>query len=78
MALDRLGVPAEECLVVGDRLDTDVALGARAGMTTALVLTGIVREDRLEAELAAAEAEPDYVLDSLGEVGRVLDGAPDG
>lgn len=73
MALDRLGVPAEECLVVGDRLNTDVALGARAGMTTALVLTGIVREERLEAELAAADVEPDYVLDSLADVGRVLD-----
>lgn len=76
MALDRLGVPADECLVVGDRLDTDVALGARTGMTTALVLTGIVREERLETELAAAEAEPDYVLDSLAEVDRILDDAP--
>ncbi|MFB6130794.1 MAG: HAD-IIA family hydrolase [Salinigranum sp.] len=68
MALDALGVPPEECLVVGDRLDTDVALGARAGMTTALVRTGVTDE----AALAAADVRPDYVLDSLGDVGTVL------
>ncbi|MFC4356597.1 HAD-IIA family hydrolase [Halobium salinum] len=73
MALSRLGVPADECLVVGDRLDTDIALGARAGMTTALVLTGIVRETELEAALDAADVEPDYVLDSFAEVERVFE-----
>ncbi|MFB6159596.1 MAG: HAD-IIA family hydrolase [Haloferacaceae archaeon] len=65
---DRLGLPREECLVVGDRLDTDVALGARAGMRTALVLTGIASR----ADLADADVEPDHVLDSLAEVGDVL------
>lgn len=71
MVLDRLGVDPGECLVVGDRLDTDIALGARAGMTTALVLTGIADE----SDLADADVEPDRVLDSLAEIGRVLDGA---
>lgn len=69
MALDALSLPAEECLVVGDRLDTDVALGARAGMTTALVRTGVTDDDAL----AAADVTPDYVLDSLAELDRVLD-----
>lgn len=69
MVLDRLDVPAEECLVVGDRLDTDVKLGERAGMTTALVLTGIT--DR--TDVSESVVEPDYVLDSLAEVDRVLD-----
>jgi len=36
---DRLGVPPGDCFVVGDRLDTDIALGERAGMTTVLVPT---------------------------------------
>jgi len=31
-ALARLGVPATNCLVVGDRLDTDLAMGATHGM----------------------------------------------
>ncbi|WP_129116746.1 HAD-IIA family hydrolase [Halegenticoccus tardaugens] len=68
MALDRLGLAPEECLVVGDRLDTDVALGERAGMTTALVRTGVTDE----GALTDAAVEPDYVLDSLADVERII------
>ncbi|GAB3695201.1 HAD-IIA family hydrolase [Halorubrum pallidum] len=69
MVRERLPRPPEECLVVGDRLDTDVALGERAGMTTALVLSGVTDE----AAVADAAVSPDYVLDDLGEIDRVLD-----
>ncbi|WP_117591475.1 HAD-IIA family hydrolase [Haloprofundus halophilus] len=68
LALDRLGHDAERCLVVGDRLDTDIALGASAGMTTVLVKTGIA-DDRALAESAV---EPDYVLDSFADIERVV------
>ena len=34
------GVQAAECLVIGDRLDTDIEAGSRAGSDTMLVLTG--------------------------------------
>ncbi|WP_459194128.1 HAD-IIA family hydrolase [Halosimplex sp. J119] len=67
-ALDRLGVPPEECLVVGDRLNTDLAMGANQGMATALVLTGV--SDRADA--AGSEVDPDYVLDSLADLPAVL------
>lgn len=70
--LDRVDCDPVECLVVGDRADTDVALGRAAGMTTALVLTGVTDEDDLEC----LEARPDYVLDSLAEIGRVLEDGP--
>lgn len=70
LALDRLDCAPEECLVVGDRLDTDVALGDRAGMTTVLVRTGITDE----RALAESAVQPDYVLDSFGDIERVLDG----
>jgi 4-nitrophenyl phosphatase len=65
---ERLGLPPEDCLVVGDRLDTDVALGARAGMETALVLTGVAT--RAEAE--RADPGPDHVLESLGDLPAIL------
>lgn len=68
-ALDRLGHDPAECLVVGDRLNTDIALGKRAGMQTALVRTGVTDE----ATLAASDVEPDYVLDSLADIDSVLD-----
>jgi 4-nitrophenyl phosphatase len=62
--LDRLDLPAERCLVVGDRLDTDLAMGARQGMATALVATGVTDP----AEVTHATVEPDYVLDSLADL----------
>lgn len=40
MALDRLGVDAAACLMIGDRPDTDIAGAAGLGMHTALVRTG--------------------------------------
>jgi NagD protein len=40
MAIQRLGCTAEDCLMVGDRPDTDIAGAARLGMWTALVRSG--------------------------------------
>ncbi|GAB3318534.1 HAD-IIA family hydrolase [Haloplanus salinarum] len=65
---DSLGVSPSSCLVVGDRLDTDIALGERAGMTTALVRTGVSDDD----DIAESDVSPDYVLDSLADVDRIL------
>lgn len=67
-ALDRLGVPAADCLVVGDRLDTDVALGERVGATTAVVRTGVTDDRALDL----SGIHPDHVLDSLGAVTRLV------
>ena len=61
---------AENCLVVGDRLNTDIALGADAGMTTVLTMTGITDEETL----ADASVTPDYVIDSLADLDGVIDG----
>ena len=40
-ALERLGAAPEEILVIGDRLDTDIAGGQSLGCKTALVLSGV-------------------------------------
>lgn len=54
---------AERPLVVGDRLDTDILGANRAGMASALVLTGI---DHAKQVLAAdAKSRPDFILDDL-------------
>ncbi|QLD87328.1 HAD-IIA family hydrolase [Natronomonas halophila] len=66
--LDSLGVDPKRCLVVGDRLNTDMALGERAGMTTVLVRTGVATD----ADVAERDIQPDYVIDSLAELETVL------
>lgn len=61
------GVLCIPCLhqtaMVGDRLDTDIALGKQGGLVTVLVLTGVATLDDVQA-LSASE-RPDFVLPSL-------------
>ena len=62
--IDHLGLPAHECTLVGDRLDTDILAGSRYGMKTVLVLTGVetaesVRQSRIK---------PDAVIGSIAEM----------
>lgn len=68
LALDRLGVTPAECLVVGDRLSTDLAMGDRAGMTTVLVRTGVADD----GDVRDSDVDPDYVLDGLADIDAVL------
>lgn len=68
LVTDALHCPPAECLIVGDGLDTDVALGERAGMTTVLVLSG--RTTR--ADIEGADVTPDHVVDSLADVPGLL------
>jgi arabinose operon protein AraL len=64
VVLERLGLPAAHCLMVGDRLETDLALARTAGMPCAIVLSGATDE----TALLRASAHPDYVLAGIGEV----------
>jgi 4-nitrophenyl phosphatase len=41
LSLEKLGTSKEETLVIGDRLDTDIAGGQAVGCPTALVLSGV-------------------------------------
>jgi HAD superfamily hydrolase (TIGR01450 family) len=59
-ALDRLG--PGRTLVIGDRLDSDLAGAAGVGLDGAIVLTGVTT--RAEAE-AASEPEPVAIADDL-------------
>lgn len=69
-------VDLSRTLVVGDRLDTDIAFGKAGGAAlTALVLTGVATPDdvealaaRAESDPAVADALPDRVVGSLAEL----------
>jgi len=63
-AASRFGAKAP--LVVGDRLDTDILGANRAGMASALVLTGIDGPKQVLA--AAPDHRPTYVLGDLREL----------
>jgi 4-nitrophenyl phosphatase len=61
-AMQRLGARPETTAVIGDRLDTDVSGGVRAGLTTILVMSGIATA----ADLAASPVKPDIVCQDIG------------
>jgi 4-nitrophenyl phosphatase len=56
-----LDAKAEETAILGDRLDTDILGGYRAGIATIMVLTGISTAE----EAAAYEAPPDLIYDDV-------------
>lgn len=49
LALERLGLPKEQALVVGDRLETDIAAGQALGCPSALVLSGVSTREQADA-----------------------------
>lgn len=67
-SMDRLKLAPEQCLMVGDRLETDIEMGNRAGMTTVLVLTGVTDRSAVER----SSIQPDYVIDSIADIGSVV------
>ena len=65
-AMRGIDVDPSRVMMVGDRLNTDIAMGRHAGMATALVLTG----DSTLADLAECETSerPQFVLNHLDEL----------
>ncbi len=67
--LKRLGgLQPEQVAMIGDRLDTDVMGGHRAGLRTILVLSGV----STEADARAACPAPDAIAPDLAHVAAVL------
>ncbi len=61
LALERLGTPAAYTAVVGDRPETDILGGQRAGLRTIAVLTGVGTAQ----DFAALQPGPDWVFPDL-------------
>ena len=68
LAMAHGGFSAEETVLLGDRLYTDIACGVNAGIDTVLVLSGETKE----ADLAGSAVQPTFVLGSVAEYLSIL------
>ncbi len=64
IALERMQVSPSECLVVGDRLETDIQGGQQIGCRTALVLSGVTTLE----EARDWSPAPDLICQNFEEV----------
>ena len=62
-AVEHLGLPHEEVIMVGDNYLTDIRAGINNGIPTLLVTTGFTKPE----EVPGLPIQPDYVLSSLAE-----------
>jgi 4-nitrophenyl phosphatase len=66
-ALARLGAQPDHTAMLGDRLETDILAGQRAGLTTLLVMSGVTTQELL----SRSEILPDLVFEDVGHLERV-------
>jgi HAD superfamily hydrolase (TIGR01450 family) len=68
VALERLNIPAEQALVVGDRPQTDIAGAQQIGCRTALVLSGVTNAD----QASTWKPSPDIIAENLEKVVHLI------
>ena len=64
LAMESTGFPPEETVLVGDRLYTDIACAANAGIDSVLVLSG----ESSRNDLKTSEVHPRWVLQDVAEL----------
>lgn len=70
LCVSAFGLVPEQTVMIGDRLDTDIACAHRAGLPAILVLTGV--HTRLHVETASAEEKPDAIFADLPALCRAI------
>jgi 4-nitrophenyl phosphatase len=73
-AMARMGAWPATTAIVGDRLETDILAGRRAGLHTILVLSGVTDQ----ARLSGSEIKPDLVFDDVAHLYAVWKGMAGG
>jgi len=63
--MELVGLDAKECVMVGDRLYTEIRMAKDARMPSAVVLTGETTEEDLAGE---SEVRPDYMLERIDQL----------
>lgn len=66
LSMEKLGTRNDETLVIGDRLDTDIAAGQGVGCPTALVLSGVATREQAESWTPKIEIIVDDLATLMG------------
>ena len=74
--LGMLGLSADRCVMVGDRVSTDIAMAATAGMDSALVLTGETTPEM--ARQLPQDGAPTWILDRIDHLLPATEGDVEG
>lgn len=69
MITSYLGLPPDRCMMVGDRLETDIAMGQNAGMLTAVALSGV----STRADVARMAVPPTFAIERLSELPALVE-----
>jgi arabinose operon protein AraL len=72
-ALEVMGLMPEDCILIGDRVETDIKMGKDSGIATGIVLTGVTDEKTLK-EYKHTSIQPDFVFQSIADVENLLIG----
>lgn len=64
IAKKKLDLHADDIIMIGDRMDTDIICGMEAGMTTCLVLSGVSTPESLKE----FPFRPDHIFANVGEI----------
>lgn len=62
--LKRISLPTNECILIGDRLETDILMANQNGISSALVLSGVTKKEQLDFN----QIKPDFVLNSIADL----------
>ena len=68
--LEALGLRADDCILIGDRLETDIKMAKDSGMAAGIVLTGVTDEKTLKE----SSLHPDFIFQSIADVDNLLIG----
>jgi arabinose operon protein AraL len=69
-ALEVMGLKPDDCVLIGDRLETDIKMGRESGIATGIVLTGVTDEKTLKE----SSIHPDFIFQSIADVENLLIG----
>ncbi len=58
----------DDCILIGDRLETDIKMGKETGIATGIVLTGVTDEKTLRE----SSIRPDFIFQSIPDVKNLM------